>query len=112
MSTIMNEMQTMMRALDGLSLRHRTTAINLANQTVPGYKRRVVEFEAQLDKAARSGEFKPKVTVDNSAGGADGNNVDPATEVGALTRIDLAYKTIAQVMAKKAGRMRTAISGR
>lgn len=112
MSSITNEMQTMMRALDGLSLRHRTTAINLANQSVPGYKRRVVEFEAQLDKARRTGEFRPKVTIDNSPGSVDGNNVDAATEVGALTRIDLAYKTIAQVIAKKAGRMRTAISGR
>lgn len=112
MNPIANEFHTLVLALDGLSLRHQVTATNIANQSVPGYKRRTVEFADALEKAAEGGEFRPRIRIDGSEGGPDGNNVDPATEVGALNRIDLAYQTIAYALGAKASMMRAAISGR
>ena len=97
------------RALDGLAMRQRVTASNIANQSVPGYKRRTVSFEDQLDRAARGGEFRPQVTVDRSGGGVDGNNVKPEKEVGVLTRIELSYQTLSQVLGMDAGTVSLAL---
>ena len=107
-----SEFQTILRALDGLALRHRTTSANIANQSVPGYKRRTVSFEDQLERAARGAEFRPKVSIDRSPGGVDGNNIKPEKEVGVLTRVELAYQTLSRVLQMKASHMRSAISGR
>lgn len=105
--------QTVLRALDGLALRHRITASNLANQSVPGYRRREVSFEDQLERAVDGGRFDPKVTTDDeSPANADGNNVDPAREVGVLTRIDLTYQALSRAMNAKVSMMRSAITGR
>ena len=111
-SPIGAEFATMLRALDGLALRHRTTAANIANQSVPGYKRRVVSFEDQLERASRGGDFRPSVSIDRSPGDVDGNNVRPEKEVGVLTRVELTYQTLTRVLQMKASHMRSAISGR
>ena len=60
--------QTLNKALDGLSMRHKAIASNLANVETPGYKRRDVQFEGQLQaalEAAREGE-KQNVQASNS----------------------------------------------
>ncbi len=43
--------QVMNKAMDGLSLRHKAIASNLANVDTPNYRRRDVSFEASLEKA-------------------------------------------------------------
>ena len=43
------------RASQGVSLRQRTVAENLANANTPGYRRRDVEFHDALDSAMSGG---------------------------------------------------------
>lgn len=43
--------QVMNKALDGLSMRHKAIASNLANVDTPGYRRRDVSFEDRLQSA-------------------------------------------------------------
>ena len=46
----MNEIDPIVgRALDGLTMRHKAIAANLANESTPGFKRFEVAFEDQLD---------------------------------------------------------------
>ena len=112
MNPIANDSQVLLRALDGLALRHRVVASNLANQSTPGYKRLEVSFEDQLERASRGGSFEPSVTRDTSAGDADGNNVVPEDEVGALTRVEIVYRTLSQALSMKSALMRAAITSR
>lgn len=112
MNTLTAELSNLVHALDGLSVRHRETASNIANQSVPGYKRREVSFEDQLKRATADAQFRPKVSIDTSVGGTDGNNVKPEVEVGILNRVELTYQTLARVIAMKSAMTRAAISGR
>lgn len=99
------------RAMDGLAVRHRVIASNLANQTTPGYKRRDVTFEDQLERAMKGERFEPKITVDSSAGNADGNNVVPEDEVGILTRLEIVYRLLSRDVTHRAKLMRDAMTG-
>ena len=99
-------------ALDGLVARHKAIAANLANQSTPGYKRFDVLFEEQLDGVRRGRDLLPRVVVDRSAGDADGNNVVPEDELGALTRVEMTFETVARALAMKAAWMRAAVSSR
>lgn len=99
-------LETIARALDGLALRHRVVASNLANQTTPGYRRREVKFEHLLDEG---GEFVPEVRVDDRPGGPNGNNVVPEEELSLLTRVEVVYRTLTLIAARKAQMMRQAM---
>lgn len=110
MSDLLGEMSCVVRSLDGLSLRHRVVASNLANASTPGFKRRDVSFEDQLERAAEGGRFEPSVTLDRSLGNADGNNVVPEAEVGALLRVELTYQTLTRAITHRAQMMRLAMS--
>lgn len=98
-------------ALDGLSLRHRITVANLANQSTPGFRRREVSFEDQLEAVGRGAEFDPKVREVRTRGDGDGNNVDPEQETSELNRIEISYQTLTQALSTKAALLRMAISG-
>jgi len=107
-----NNSTLLSNALDGLAARHRAVASNLANQSTPGYKRFEVSFEDQLEKAQGGGSFSPKVERDMEGGGPDGNNVVPEDEIGALTRVEILYRTISAAISMKAALMRRALSNR
>ncbi len=98
-------------ALDGLAARQRAISANLANSSTPGYKRMTVSFEDQLESAKKGISIAPKFDRDSAQGGPDGNNVDPATEVGQLTRVELSYQVIARAVAMESNQLRAAISG-
>lgn len=112
MNPIGPESKLMARALDGLALRHRVVASNLANQSTPGYKRYEVSFEDQLARVASGGKFDPKVTRDTEGGDTSGNNVVPQTEIGSLTRVEIVYRTLTQALTMKAALMRAALTSR
>ncbi|MFG0320475.1 MAG: flagellar basal body rod protein FlgB [Planctomycetota bacterium JB042] len=112
MNPIGSDSKVLLRALDGLALRHRVVASNLANQSTPGFKRYEVSFEDQLERAARGGSFEPKVTRDTEGGDADGNNVVPEREVGTLTRVEIVYRTLSQALTMKSALMRAALTSR
>ncbi|MBL8767657.1 MAG: hypothetical protein JNL94_09850 [Planctomycetes bacterium] len=100
------------KALDGLTLRHKAIATNLANASTPGFKRFEVLFEDQLESVAEGGTFDPDVKRDSSAGGPDGNNVVPESELSSLTRVEMSYQILTRALSFKASWMRAALSGR
>ena len=110
MSDVLGHLSSVTRSLDGLSLRHKVIASNLANASTPGFKRRQVTFEDQLERAAESGRFEPKIITDRSPGNADGNNVVPESEVGALLRVELTYQALTRAITHRAQMMRLAMS--
>ena len=85
-------------ALDGLALRQRTIANNIANVNTPNYKAKRVAFEAALAGSVRAGDGRAQASVENSLEPTrlDGNNVNLETET--LSNIDtvLRYQFAAQ----------------
>lgn len=53
-------------ALDGLYERQKAIASNTANALTPNYRRKEVEFEAQLQKKIQEYDYQEEVKVDNS----------------------------------------------
>ena len=100
-------------ALDGLSVRHRAIASNLANSSTPNYRRLEVSFEDQLERARQGYAIEPRISRDTeTAVGPDGNNVDAMTELGQMTRVELTYQVLARALQVEGSQMRSAITGR
>lgn len=53
-------------ALDGLYERQKAIASNTANALTPNYRRKEVEFEAQLQKKIQEYDYQEEVKIDNS----------------------------------------------
>ena len=88
------------RALDGVALRQRVTAQNIANVMTPGYQAQQVSFEDSLS-AALEGGTDPSgaalaITPTGGQDNANGNNVDRAGESASLMRSDLQYQALVQ----------------
>lgn len=75
-------------ALDGLALRQRTIASNIANVNTPGYHAKRVMFEEALSKSVAAGNGQVTSTTARSLEPTrlDGNNVNLDTET--LSNID------------------------
>lgn len=75
-------------ALDGLALRQRTIANNIANINTPNYQAKRVSFEAALAASVRNGDGQAAATVQASQEPTqlNGNNVNLDTET--LSNID------------------------
>ena len=75
-------------ALDGLALRQRTIANNIANVNTPGYTAKRVAFEDALAKSVATGDGRATPTTARSLEPTrlDGNNVNLDTET--LSNID------------------------
>jgi flagellar basal-body rod protein FlgB len=75
-------------ALDGLALRQRSIAENIANVNTPGYQAKRVQFEDELRSAVSSGSGSVTPTVERSLEPTriNGNNVNLETET--LSNID------------------------
>ncbi|HEV7848755.1 MAG TPA: flagellar basal body protein [Mycetocola sp.] len=75
-------------ALDGLALRQRAIANNIANVNTPGYTAQRVSFEDALAASVRDGSGATTATVQRSLEPTDlqGNNVNLDTET--LSNID------------------------
>ncbi|MBG6213597.1 flagellar basal-body rod protein FlgB [Cryobacterium sp. CAN_C2] len=98
-------------ALDGLALRQRTIASNIANINTPNYHAKVVSFEKALAKSVADGSGQVTASTERSleATGLNGNNVNLDTET--LSNIDalLRYQFAAKAIDGPATAMRTAI---
>jgi flagellar basal-body rod protein FlgB len=111
-------------ALDGLSLRQRATAHNIANVDTPGYKAQHVSFESQLKHVLDGDAHEPgaalHTTAPNHLGGRlgvasplvgitqrsndlrnDGNNVDIDLEMTTLAETTQRYQALAQLAGSK-----------
>ena len=98
-------------ALDGLSLRQRAIADNIANINTPGYRAKRVAFEEALaaSVAAGDGRVAPSVGESLEPTRLDGNNVNLDTET--LSSIDtvLRYQFASQAINGSFASVRTAM---
>ncbi|SDY80975.1 flagellar basal-body rod protein FlgB [Micromonospora pattaloongensis] len=102
-------------ALDGLAMRQRAIADNIANVETPGYRARKVKFEAALSTAISAGRspFEAQPTVEQSLEPTrlNGNNVNLDQET--LSNIDtgLRYQLALRALDGRYDTLRTVIRG-
>ena len=100
-------------ALDGLSLRQRAIADNVANIQTPGYHAKKVAFEDALSKAVSHGSGAAQAHTARSLEPTrlDGNNVNLDEETLLNVDTNLRYQLATQAMSNEFSAMRTAIRG-
>ena len=106
----------LVKLMSATALRERWISSNIANQSVPGYKRRDVRFEELLhDKIAR-GEpdllsVEPQVTLDSSSpAGTDGNNVNLELETTKSRENRLLFELYAAIFQNRMELVQSAIT--
>ena len=99
------------RALDGLSLRQRTIADNVANIQTPGFLAGKVSFEDALRTAVNDGTGAATGTTTRSLSPTreDGNNVDLETETLLNIETNLRYQVATQAVSAEFSAMRSAM---
>jgi len=87
-------------ALDGLSLRQRVIADNVANVDTPNFRATSVDFESSLRDAVAhgQGEFAPQLLATDTPVGANGNNVDLRKEMLAATQTQYQYQLMSRAV--------------
>ena len=102
-------------ALDGLSMRQRVIANNLANIETPGFRAGKVQFEQALSAAVASGKSPNGVapTVENSLEPTreNGNNVNLDEETLSNVDTGLRYQLALRALDSKYGLLRDVIKG-
>jgi len=101
-------------ALNGLALRQRVIADNIANINTPGFLAGKVSFEAQLADAMRTGSSDaatPVVTRSEAPTRQDGNNVNLDQETVDAVKTNLEYQTMVEAMNAKFRLLKTAMEG-
>ncbi|MEI5675473.1 MULTISPECIES: flagellar basal body rod protein FlgB [Nocardioides] len=92
-------------ALDGLSLRQRTIADNIANIDTPDFRASTIDFESALSSAIGSGDTAAlrggdgitSLAVDTPVG-ANGNNVDLRKETLAAMQSQFQYQMVTRAV--------------
>ena len=120
------------KALDVYTLRQKAISSNIANVNTPGYKRKFVSFEEQLQNAVqktlsgirtnehhlpvgrqRVDEVQPRLEEDDSQVLYSGaNNVDIDREVVEQLKTEIRFVYGARLLAKNFGALRASIKGR
>lgn len=122
------------KGLDTAALRHQVISNNLANVDTPRFKRSEVRFEDALraamtpeppglpmeitnprhlepQKKPSFTEVQPEVVeIRETTGRLDGNNVDIDSEMAHLAENTLLYNTMAQLVSKRLGILRSVIN--
>ncbi len=98
-------------ALDGLALRQRAIAENVANINTPGYQAKKVAFEAELARAVNGGSGAAVATVARSLEPTrtDGNNVNLDEETLLNVDTQLRYQLATQAVDGTFSSVRTAM---
>ena len=98
-------------ALDGLALRQRTIANNIANVNTPGYQAQRVSFEDALAQSVQNGDGRAAASTARSLEPTrlDGNNVNLDTETVSNIDTVLRYQFAAQAAAGADSKMRAAL---
>ena len=108
------------RAIEGASARQDALAANLANVNTPGYQRRDVEFQSQLqaalakdDPRAALERMRPAVAVTEAGGNvqSDGNGVELDVESAKIAENGLLAESLTSVLSARLAIMRSAIGG-
>ncbi|PIT99179.1 MAG: flagellar basal body rod protein FlgB [Bdellovibrionales bacterium CG10_big_fil_rev_8_21_14_0_10_45_34] len=120
------------RSLDLRLARHGVTTSNIANAETPGYKAKKVDFEAELKQALDLDGLGPNRITDagpmrdhqtellsvkpdvydnpDAEVSPDGNSVNLEREMVELAENNLLYQTSVELMRKKLGQLKYAIS--
>ncbi len=103
-------------ALDGLELRQRVSADNVANLDTPGFTAQVVDFEDSLRAALSDGvvsadELSPTTTASGDPAGLNGNNVDLGRETMTAMQATFQYQLLSRAVGDRFSLITTAIGG-
>lgn len=101
-------------ALDGLAYRQRVAADNIANVDTPGFTATRVDFEDSLRGALATGpgtDAEPTTTLSTAQAGANGNNVDLASETMTAMQATFSYQLLSRAVGDRFGLVSTAIGG-
>jgi len=100
-------------ALDGLALRQRVIANNVANLNTPGYLAQRVSFERELAQAVRSGSGAVDATTARSLEPTkpNGNNVNLDAETLLNIDTNLRYQLATQIVDGQFSSLRIAMRG-
>lgn len=109
MDKVSNTTDLLIAALKAESLRQKAIATNVANLDTPGYRRVDVKFEETLAKAMDDGDGEVDVSTvspevyqpQSTPVQANGNDVNLETEVAAMVKNSLRYKTLMSLLIKK-----------
>jgi flagellar basal-body rod protein FlgB len=128
--------EVLQQSLDGLSMRQRATANNIANVDTPGYKAQQVSFEGHLAQAIdrqltaqqnlnmvatnpahlsvgprQLEQLQPVVhDLDGMSYRNDGNSVDIEREMALLAETQLRYSTLSSLMSRRLAMQRSIAS--
>jgi flagellar basal-body rod protein FlgB len=116
MNPVSDRDQILVRLMSAAALRARVLSENVANQNVPGYKRRVVSFEDELRARVAAGRdvagLEPRIEADlKSPSSPDGNNVSLELETNGLRENWVAYEIYAAMLQSRNNVLQTAITG-
>ncbi|MFC7496459.1 MULTISPECIES: flagellar basal body rod protein FlgB [unclassified Nocardioides] len=103
-------------ALDGISMRQRVIADNIANVDTPHYRASSVDFESSLRSAIGAGEITggdelaPTVTATDTPVGANGNNVDLRKETMAAVQTQFQYQLMTRATTDRHNILKTVVA--
>lgn len=102
-------------ALDGLSLRQRVIADNIANVDTPGFRATAVDFESSLAAAIGAGKMSaagvtPSTAPTQTPVGPNGNNVDLRKETLAAIQSQFQYQMMTRAVSDRYALITTAAS--
>jgi flagellar basal-body rod protein FlgB len=101
-------------ALDGIALRQRVLADNIANVDTPGYRATTVEFETSLRAAIAAGDpsaMEARAVPTDTPVGANDNNVDLRKETLAAVQSQFQYQVISRAASERFDLLRTVAGG-
>ena len=101
-------------ALDGIALRQRVIADNIANVDTPGFRATSVDFESSLRAAIASGDpsaLEIQTFPTDTPVGANGNNVDLRKETLAAVQSQFQYQMVSRAASERFELLRTVAGG-
>jgi flagellar basal-body rod protein FlgB len=113
------ESRLLLKLMSVCNLRQRVIADNIANESTPGFRRRVVRFEELLgaELGGKGGgrvdlaRIEPRIDFDPAPPqGTDGNNVNIETETTAMRENRVMYETYAAILETRGNMLRASIT--
>ena len=103
-------------ALDGLALRQRVTADNIANVDTPGFRATSVDFESSLQAAIADGSIVGgRVTAQalptDTPVGENGNNVDLRKETLSAMQSQFQYQMVSRSVSDRSKLITDVVAG-
>jgi len=111
-----DQAQLLVKLMSVTALRDRWISSNIANQSVPGYKRRDVRFEELLQERLERNEpdllaVEPEIEIDSSPGsGPEGNNVNLELETTKARENRLMFELYAAIFQNRMSLIEAAIT--